>query len=822
MKIFERNSLRAMCLFTFCWSSGSAIYAQTAPQVVTLLNGTQYIGQTVSVAEFSAEQPNPWGSKRIALVDDGLRRVFFHQFNAGNVSPLSSDHPLANPTEFIIPQRTYNGKSRGYGQLSFGPFNEYGHRVVRTVGPDSNMFVQGITKITPYYCVVETLANADGNKIRNWTMPIATSTIPAEVIRNLLESKIRDRKNPADYLSIVDFFRESQKYQMALNELAFVAERFPDMKDVIEEQQKVIRQARARQWIREVNRHIDVGQPRLAKVRLGAFDRGGIAGEILAEMATIQTRLEKADERIQNTGQAMVEILDRVLQNPAESNVEDDQVPMLESFKRELESELNIENVNRLDAVARFLSDPQMNDLQKLSLAISGWYLGSNNATENFAVSQSFEAVRNLVIEYLTTADPGRRAAIVEELKKYEGGEPEYLARMVAQMKPPKAPDLKNHDLSQPLEFNYTIDGVKGEKLEFRYFVQLPPEYTPYRRYPCIVTLPGDKKIERQMTLWCGRFNQKLGINVGQATRNGYIVVGIDWKRPGQFEYEYSAIEHQTIMNAYRKVLQQFSIDTDRIFLTGHGFGADAAYDIGISHPEHWAGVVGISGKIQKYPEFYRDHRHFPLAVYSVVGERDLPSIKASEATWNKWLNTANFANCTVVEYKGRSNEFFVEEIVEIFKWASGHRRRLPDLADFQMTADVRRPWDNYFWFYELLGIPAGKIVWPELFETGYEKGFPSPVTMTAKLQQPNKFIVGPSKQGDAAIIWLSPEFVDLNQRIRIGEGSRGKKFNDFVTPSRQVLLEDVRLRGDRQHPYWCNLYCGEGNEWRPNIVPER
>ena len=132
----------AQILFNvFCLAFASlcaAALPQTTPQVVTLLNGTQYVGQTATVPAFSAEQPNPWNSQQIALVDDGVRRFFFSRRSVGNVSPLGGDHPLANPTEFEIPQRTYSGSTRGIGQLIFGPFNEFGHRIVQSKSDEGN------------------------------------------------------------------------------------------------------------------------------------------------------------------------------------------------------------------------------------------------------------------------------------------------------------------------------------------------------------------------------------------------------------------------------------------------------------------------------------------------------------------------------------------------------------------------------------------------------------------------------------------------------------------------------------------------------------
>ena len=796
----------------------SSATCQTAPQVVTMKNGTQFIGQIATVAEFSAETPNPWNAQPIALVDNGLKRIFFNKDpdRIGNITPVSDDHPLANPTEFKIIQRTHNGGTKGYGNLAIQPFNEFGHRIVQVSNSEGNYtFSQGITRITPLWCEVETLSDVKGSKLRDWTMRIATNTVPPQILRNLLLSKIRDRNNPADYLSIVDFFREAQDYDMALKELVFIGQTFPDMKETIDDQVKAIRQARARRWIRQINERIDAGQPGLAADMVRAFDRSGIAGEILAEMASIQQNLEDRAKRIEQTRKPVIDLVERILANPKEEKLETAQIPMLKQFAKELETELDEENISRLDTFNRFFNDAEMDNLQKLSFALSGWFLGTNNSTENFAVSQSFYPVRDLVNEYITNAKKQRRAEILEELKQFEGSEPKYLAPMIARMLPPKAPDLSKLNYARdPLEFEVEVPAPKAVegKVMFKYRVQLPPEYNPYRKYPCVIALPGGKNVDRQMSIWCGPYNQKLGIRVGQAMKNGYIVIVVDWKTKGQVEYGYTNREHQTILRAFRQSLQQFSIDTDRVFIAGHGFGADAAYDIGISHPEHWAGVIGISGRVFKYPDLYRDHTHNRLPVYCVVGEKDVVSKKFSQDAWNKWLKSKRFFDCTVVEYRGRSNELFVEEIVEIFKWTAGQRRQLPDRNGFEFTGDLRRPWDNYFWFYELHGFPLDKAVWPEFFGPK----FPRPVKIRAELKanQINRFFV--TTLGEATTLWLSPEFVDFEKEIKIGVGD----FSEFVQPSRQILLDDVRSRCDRQHPYWANLHFR--GKWQPNITTEK
>jgi hypothetical protein len=54
--------------------------------------------------------------------------------------------------------------------------------------------------------------------------------------------------------------------------------------------------------------------------------------------------------------------------------------------------------------------------------------------------------------------------------------------------------------------------------------------------------------------------------------------------------------------------------------------------------------------------------------------------------------------------------------------------------------------------------------------------------------------------------IWLSPELVNFDERVEL-------VFNDHRTPSSGLiegklanLLEDVRTRHDRQHPFWLKL----------------
>ena len=51
--------------------------------------------------------------------------------------------------------------------------------------------------------------------------------------------------------------------------------------------------------------------------------------------------------------------------------------------------------------------------------------------------------------------------------------------------------------------------------------------------------------------------------------------------------------------------------------------------------------------------------------------------------------------------------------------------------------------------------------------------------------------------------VWISPELVDLALPVPVSLDGR-KISRDEIVPDVAVLLEDLRTRGDRQHPFWA------------------
>ena len=76
------------------------------------------------------------------------------------------------------------------------------------------------------------------------------------------------------------------------------------------------------------------------------------------------------------------------------------------------------------------------------------------------------------------------------------------------------------------------------------------------------------------------------------------------------------------MLASLRDACRRFSIDTDRVFLTGHSIGGNAAWDMGLAHPDLWAGVIPIVAQCEKYCTLYWENASL-VPFYVLGGELD-------------------------------------------------------------------------------------------------------------------------------------------------------------------------------------------------------
>ena len=182
---------------------------------------------------------------------------------------------------------------------------------------------------------------------------------------------------------------------------------------------------------------------------------------------------------------------------------------------------------------------------RRSALAISGWLVGANEATDNFQMAVSLAEARDRVRKYLREPTVIERQRLLREVRDTEGASVKRIAQILKLMKPPL--DVPKEAKKGPGLFELTIPGLSGHG-DVRYVVQLPPEYDPLRQYPTVVVLAMRAcRRKRRSSFWAGERREE-GEPLGQATRHGYITIAVDWQEPHQAEYEYSAREHYAVL----------------------------------------------------------------------------------------------------------------------------------------------------------------------------------------------------------------------------------------------------------------------------------
>lgn len=749
---------------------------------ITLRNGTRLSGVVGKITGLAQDptNPDPTGGQitvsQIVLVDDEIRRVFVP---SKQVAARAEGEPVVEE-RIRIPQRVpISGRRINViGAIyAISEFDEYGRRIFSMAGPKGRLdLVQGITEVTPRYCKVECLQGKDAYV---WTQYVATSSIPREKLSRILMRHI-DPRNANDRMRIVTLYIQAERFKEARIELEQIIEDFPTLKDK-KKQVAQLRQQSARRLIREIELRQRAGQHRLAYTMLNQFPEDGVAGETLLR---VREMLQDYEKRMKQ-GDKVLELLDTHFEAMTDEAAKADLQPTIEEIRKGL----SLNTLDRMSDYLRLADDTKMGPGEKLSLAVSGWILGAGSATENLAVSADLLQVRDAVVRYLNTDNELDRASVLEQLRSLEGGTPNYVSKILANLAPPK---VTTEESNKPGFYELTTPGLSGEG-DITYYVQLPPEYDPNRRYPCIVTLNGSATSpEQQIDWWAGDYIERINLRVGQAARHGYIVIAPKWSKDRQRRYNFSAQEHAAVLYSLSDAMRRCSIDSDRVFLSGHSMGGDAAWDIGLAHPDIWAGVIPIVATTGRYiTRYWENGRGLPM--YFVAGEMDGRRLKENAIDLDRYLTKVGY-DCTVVEYKGRGHEHFSDELQYLFDWMRVQERQFTK-REFKTV--TMRPWDNYFWWVELGNFPVNSIVPPATWPNTRAK----PAVTEARIIENNIFV---KSAADAVTVFLTPDMVDFSQRILINVNRRGKTAE--VRPDVAVMLEDARTRGDRKHPFWAKV----------------
>ncbi|MGL4513483.1 MAG: alpha/beta hydrolase-fold protein [Lacipirellulaceae bacterium] len=772
------------------------------------------IGQTAGVADDPLNPSKGAGGvpvTPIVVVDDGLRRTFLHKTAVREVLDQGSDPTVKIRVWQNVASR---GSSIGVvGQaLRITPLDKFGRRTFEMPTAEGPIAViQGVTEVTPVYVRLQGLVAEPNSYL--WDQRLATSSLPREVLATVLGGAV-PRNDLDARLEVVRLYLQSERYQDARFELERVQKDFegrPEAKaEGFDEDVRQLRQLAAKRLLDEVQLRQRAGQHRLVRSLLTSFPADGVPGETLQRVAELLDEVERGDgeraDAIAQLERAAAAIADAGPRRIAERAV------------AEIRAGLSEASAERLTAFRQLSRGDGVSAERLAAVAISSWIVGSARAVDELSTALELVDVRDNVRRYLVEPNADRRASLLVEIRDSPWVTVQRVADILRLMAPPlplvaeietledepstdetgdEGPNADEPDASPQLPAGcHVVTSPTGA----RAVVQLPPEYDPLRRYPAIVALaPIAATPASMLDFWAGSVvptEEGAGARAGQAMRRGYVVIAIDWAPGGALAYGYTPREHAAVLGALREAMRRVSIDADRVYLTGHGEGGDAAWDVAVAHPDAWAGVMPFLARTGRYVTWYTENAKH-VAWRFVNGELDAGKVAHNATEFDAYLKPQHDA--VVVEYRGRGYEPLGDELQSAFDWMERRKRRPPP-EEFEVLA--MRPSDNYFWWVEAHGLPAKSMVAPAAWP-------PPRGTRGAPLR--GRKLVGDKlaifARVEGVTVWLSPELVDFGKPIEIEwNGRRLVPRGETVEPDLEVLLEDARTRADRVRPYWARV----------------
>lgn len=744
---------------------------------VRLKNGLVLEGTPVPIQGLTDKQirqiSGPINIYPILLVHTDLKKYFVPDDLVDGID-LQAD---LNPGEtFKLPQKRAGRRMMftTLGALSnVGEFDKFGRRTVTAQsirGPVQ--VVQGVTKITPDALTVLGITH-------DWQFDLETSSVSPGALQAMI-ANVTDRSDPQDRMSVARFWIEAERYDFAGKELETIARDFPELKARVEQLDVQLRQLRAKQLLAEIRLRQRSGQHSLAYKAMKVFPLEKMGVEILREIRGVSKDYDDARDRAETVVARLGEL---------HAMLDNDKRVASEPLRSLISRRLDYESLDRLGAFVKLEDDDTLAPERRLAVAYSGWILGSANASTDFDNVRRLWKARSLILEYLSDDDPNKRDRLLQEIESIEGVNPDAVLKMIPQLPPVLGtPRLKIGEA-------FTVDAPVGDaEHPVRYSVLLPQEYNPHHKYPMIIALrPAERDTSDDVRWWGGTAE-----NPGQSQRRGAIVISPEYVASDASAYDYSAAAHYVVQSALRDARKRFSVDSDRVFLAGHGMGGDAAFDIGMSHPDLFAGVVPIAGMSRHYCKWYwKNCEH--LAFYVVAGQLDRDSMGVNARECNRLMKYG--WDMTYCEYSNRGYERFFGEIHSIFDWMDVHKR--PKYLK-EVEAVTLRAGDNRFFWFQADGLPESVTRAPVLAASQGSVPAPiRPMTLGVRVSPGNTIYI--TSGAERNTVWLSPEYVDFDKRVAVRWKGR-QRFNDFVKPQLRTILEDLRIRGDREKTYQAVL----------------
>ena len=754
-------------------------------------------------------------------VEDGVRRIHFSPRQVLEVLP---EDPNRDRNLLVFGHTAWtprNSLPPGWEMKSMGDWGPKWDRKIEGFFKNSSPFSidQRMTYLTPEFAWVTTKNYA-------WAPCYFTKELGPKTARKLVYDYLtqgpgskKELTEEAKQLMLFKFLYQAGWLDQADTEMTNFKERFPSKKDETEvkDYEEKLKRLRATVFIDDLLMAHKVGQPKEVREALDLYDKKEMANLVPEKRLKVQeiknfyrgprgidNKLKEA-ARLLEAMPAKAEAANRAFFTKAATAIAEDlhadAVGRLETFVQyarqfEKKAGLKVKNMMSADEI--------------LALALSGWLQGDVLAATDVKMARALWKARDMVLEYQKAEELRPRKQILDALETLTRKHQipvDVIDRLIQHLPPPTPYEKKIG--TDVIELKIDVDGpAQGTG----YLVLLPPEYHHQRSYPVLFALhaAGDKP-QAMMS--------RLAV---LAAKNGYILVAPLYAPKPNFQYGYSAREHSAVTDCLRDLRRKFQIDSDRVFLLGWRQGGNMAFDVGLSHPDLFAGVLTMNGSPLPYGQKYWSNGQY-VPFYCVDGDMNGKFPSQHRQLFKEWIR-GQYPSL-YVEYKGRGSEWFSAELPIMFDWMNRKVRAAPLKQLGLLHTGGRsgeefrsnRETDNHFYWLSTDSILPRHLA-------GYAamlKNAPSPATLQATIVPGNYLNVqkGVAVKNDAwnqvnvrcfgvsqITVSLGAKMIDWNLPVRFRVNASLMTKERLIKPSLATLLEDFHHHGDRQRLVYAKL----------------
>ena len=733
----------------------------------------------------------------LAFVSDSLKRTVFYN---SKIQKVESNSLLQNQERFqlVQPLEVHAGVMANVAvEISATPWDAKGRRGFQYKNARLNKIAmqQAINDISPH---MTRYRGIDGF----WVGQISTTQVPRAVILGLL-AKV-EQANENERLRVARFLIQAQWYDEAKVALDQLGRDFPHLNDTVTDVRRSVAESQARDALIAAATARQVQQPVKSLAILRSITDPSLPREILDDARNQIRQAEDQATQDRNRANRLRDLADQLGETDRTAwRGRVAEVLMANALAPEVARE-RLEPALRDDPATAALTSEA-----RFARAMSSWVVGPDRARDTLAEASALFQTRQWVRNYLLGSDevashaprpkndPPRppddpaqvRAAAIaglDAIQQTDSLELDTVDQIVARLVPPL-------DEYRDEERTITTHRVADDQnpIPTEYAVILPPEYHPLRQYPAVVAL-HDGRGPRSAIDWLA----------AEAGKRGYIVIAPEYNSPDKGKgYRYSAEEHAAVQLSLRDARKRYALDSNRVYLAGQLTGADMAWDLGLAHPDLFAGVIAVSGFPAKYAFKYKPQID-RLPLYVVLGEL---APAARELIFDQYVRPLieDVEDVTYVDYLKRGLEPFPEEVPSFFDWMAS-RRRDPAPRTFEVAS--ARASDARFYGFIIQDFVPGRTTTPETADPLGKNIRPATVKLRTSTQ--GNLLNLTTSGINQFDMWISAKLIDFKRKLEVRQNDR-VIYRGQVKPDFALMLEDLRIRGDRQQLYHWKVSVG-------------